>query len=99
MLEALRKPLVNPRKPSVKQLYLTANKDRVREIYERRIATSALKGIALRNAIAEELLQAESEEVQAEWQSKAKEAYDALVQEYEAAKEGNPSSDPEAQEE
>ena len=99
MLEALRKPSTAPRRPSVVQLYLAENKERIAEIYNVRAPTAEKTGIYLRNVIASELLNAESEEVKAEWEKRADQEYAAAMSEFAMAQEGGPSDDPEVQEE
>ena len=98
MLRALRKPSgTSPKRPSLIQAYLSANKERVSDMYLTR-ATQLKKGIALRMAIAQELYDAEEDEVKAEWVRKMEE-YERVDEKFQEAKKGEPSSDPDDQKE
>lgn len=99
MLKALRKPSGPPRLVSVVQGYLSANIDTVNDIYEVRKHSPGLKGIALRVAIAKELLEAETPEVQEQWKKSAAKAHEMAQERHKQAKKGEPSDDPEDQEE
>ena len=99
MLRALRKPSGGcPKRPSLIQAYLSANKERVSTIYADRQATHEKKGIALRTIIAQELYDAEDNEAKAGWTARMSE-YERADERYQEAKKGEPSNSPEDQKE
>lgn len=98
MLRALRRPLGGPpRQATAAQVYLTANTERIGEIYRERAPTSNKRGIALRLAIAKELYDEEPEAVQKEYKRRGEEAHKQEVAKHDAAKSGEPSAEPAVQ--
>ena len=86
-----------PRQAAPHQVYLTANTERVGEIYAVRAPASDKRGIALRLAIAKELYDEEPMEVQLDYKKRAEEAHKVELAKHNASKGGEPSTDPAVQ--
>ena len=94
MLKALRKPLFVPGQRTPAQAYLRENLARVNEVYRQRNGPNVKGGIDVRTAIAQELLDQESEEFKAELKARLAAEYKAALDKHKETSLGKPSDDP-----
>ena len=100
VLRELRNPSATvPRQSPGWKYWMRFNHEPINAEYDRRETTAARTGIALRTEIAMQLFDALPEAEKTEWEGKSKESWASECERFKSRLSGEPSTDPEEQEE